>query len=308
MRAASTLSLLLLAACSARQLGTKPVGPGSGVVATGAPGPEATRAAALVTFAFSIGGTVEGLVSTGLVLALEGGDAINIEEDGGFTFTTSIDRGAAYRVKVAAQPDAPAQVCTLAGGTGTMGTASVTSLHVTCAPASTTYGIGGLVSGLHGTLVLSDGPAKVTLAADGVFTFSAPKPAGLAYDVRIAAQPAGQHCAVERGAGIVYGDVEDIGVHCVDASCVNLGWKGGDANWACPQGFRMPTVDELERVSPCIDPADQGRFSSYADIAVSVGGCGCGWNPDFCDEPSIETMRQGRACGDYPQLEVCVVE
>ena len=310
MRTASTLSLLLLAACSARQLGPVP-GPQRGMVVPAALGKGPGGAAWLgapTTLAFSVGGTVEGLRSAGLVLALEGGEQIAIDADGAFAFSTLNERGAAHRVTVAMQPDMPAQVCTLAGGSGTMGTAAVTDLQVTCAPASATYGIGGIANGLHGTLVLANGPAKVTLAADGLFAFSQRETAGIAYDVRIATQPAGQHCTIERGAGVVFGDVVDIAVHFVDASCVNLGWKSGDATWTCPAGFRMPTTAELDRVSPCLDVSDQGCFSAYADIAVSVGGCGCGWNPGFCDVPSIETMRAGRACGDYPQLQVCVVE
>lgn len=308
MRTASTLALLLLAACSTRQLGTPAVIPQPGVIVP-APlvtGPRAPGLGAHVTLAFSLGGTVEGLHGTGLELALDGNETIPIDVDGSFTFATLIERGSSYVVTVAAHPDAPAQACTLSGGSGTMGTQAVTNLHVACAPTSKTYSTGGTVSGLHGALVLADAAAKVTVGADGPFAFSEGKQAGISYDVRIFAQPVGQHCAIERGVGVVFGDVEDIEVRCVDASCVNLGWKGGDATWVCPQGFRMPTAGELARVTPCLDPVDQGRFSSYADIALSVGGCGCSWNPNYCDAPSIETMRAGRACGDYAQLQVCV--
>ena len=61
-------------------------------------------------------------------------------------------------------------------------------------------------------------------------------------------------------------------------------------------------------MSPCIDAVDTGRFTAYADIAISVGGCGCRWNPAFCSAPSVQTMRTVQACGDYEQLHVCVTQ
>ena len=89
-------------------------------------------------------------------------------------------------------------------------------------------------------------------------------------------------------------------------TCVNQGWKTGDADWSCPSGFRMPTTDEWSLVAPCVTSSDQSLFGDFNDVAVSVGGCNCKWNDDWCSLPSIETIREGRACGDYAQLQICV--
>ena len=47
------------------------------------------------------------------------------------------------------------QTCTVSGGSGTVGSANVTSVAVSCASVAT-YSVGGSVSGLSGTVVLQD--------------------------------------------------------------------------------------------------------------------------------------------------------
>ena len=93
---------------------------------------------------------------------------------------------------------------------------------------------------------------------------------------------------------------------CQMILCQNLGWKTGNANWACPNGLRMPTVNEFAKVQSCITQKDTGMFGYYNDIATVVGGCNCKWNGGWCGQPSIETIRGGRMCGDYAQLHICV--
>ena len=177
-------------------------------------------------------------------------------------------------------------------------------------PPTKTYSVGGSVDGLYGQLSLTnEGSDPLLITDDGHFRFVIDLPNAHDYSVRIAAQPVAQHCRVSRSAGQIAGhSIQNVAVTCVDAACINEGWKSGGADWSCPRGFRLPRGDEYTVVAPCLDPEDQSRFSAYADIAISVGGCGCAWNSLWCDEPSIETMRQSRACGDYEQLHVCVVE
>ena len=47
-------------------------------------------------------------------------------------------------------------------------------------------------------------------------------------------------------------------------------------------------------------------FGYYYDIATVVGGCNCKWNASWCGQPSIDTIRGGRMCGDYSQLQICI--
>ena len=91
-----------------------------------------------------------------------------------------------------------------------------------------------------------------------------------------------------------------------EITCQRMGWKYGRNDWSCPNGLRMPTRNEWNRVEPCVTQADQARFGYYRDVAISVGGCNCKWNRNWCGQPSIETIRGGRMCGDYDSLHICV--
>ena len=65
-----------------------------------------------------------------------------------FTFTTEIANNGAYVVTVMSQPSNPSQTCTVTGGSGTVTSADVTSVVVTCA---FDYTIGGTIAGLSGS-------------------------------------------------------------------------------------------------------------------------------------------------------------
>ena len=81
---------------------------------------------------YTIGGHVEGLAGSGLVLQQNGGDNLAISADGAFTFATPLNDGASYAVTVFAQPGNPAQTCTVANGSGTVAGANVDDIAVTC--------------------------------------------------------------------------------------------------------------------------------------------------------------------------------
>jgi Putative esterase len=81
------------------------------------------------TPSFSVGGTVSGLAGP-VVLRDNGGDDLTVPADGGFTFATAVATGSAYAVTVATDP--PGQACAVADGSGTVASAAVTSVTVTC--------------------------------------------------------------------------------------------------------------------------------------------------------------------------------
>lgn len=82
---------------------------------------------------FTIGGNVTGLTGSGLVLQNNGGNDLTVQSAGAFTFSTALATGAAYAVTVKTQPSGgPAQNCTVTSGSGTVGTAAVTTVNVTC--------------------------------------------------------------------------------------------------------------------------------------------------------------------------------
>ena len=86
-----------------------------------------------------MGGTVSGLSGT-VVLQDNGGDDLTVTANGSFTFATTVASGAAYAVTVKTNPSG--QTCTVASGSGTMGSANVTSVAVTCTANSATSRLG----------------------------------------------------------------------------------------------------------------------------------------------------------------------
>ncbi|HEX4830198.1 MAG TPA: hypothetical protein VH478_03785 [Trebonia sp.] len=189
--------------------------------------------------AYTVGGTVSGLAGGSLVLRDNGGDALTVPASGSFTFATTLATGAAYAVTVASAP--PGQACTVAGGAGTVATANVTGVAVSCATQK--YTVGGTVSGLSGTVSLQDnGGDALAVSASGSFTFATALAYGASYAVTVAASPAGQSCTVSGGSGIVgAGNVTGVAVSCATATysvggsvtglsgTVSLQDNGGDA-------------------------------------------------------------------------------
>jgi parallel beta-helix repeat protein len=164
--------------------------------------------------AFTVGGSVSGLSGSGLVLHNNGGDALPIAADGGFTFVTPLFDGSSYDVTVGTPPSTPSQTCTVTDGSGTVSGANVTSVSVSC--ATNLYTIGGTVSGLTGTVTLqNNGGDSLPLSGDGAFTFGTPLPDLSAYSVTVSSQPAGQFCTVSNGSGALAGaNVTTVGVVC----------------------------------------------------------------------------------------------
>jgi trimeric autotransporter adhesin len=169
------------------------------------------------TGSFSVGGTVAGLAGSGLVLRNNGADDLSIASNGSFTFATELASGSAFAVSVATQPTRPAQTCTIADASGTIGGADVRTVKVSCATNS--YTINGAVSGLQGSgLVLqNNGGDDIGVQTDGGFAFPTKIPSGSGYSVTVKTQPSGpaQACSVQSGSGIVADhDVVDIVITC----------------------------------------------------------------------------------------------
>ncbi|MEP7043213.1 MAG: choice-of-anchor Q domain-containing protein [Dokdonella sp.] len=84
------------------------------------------------TATYTVGGTVNGLVGSGLVLQQNGGDDMTIATNGSFTFPTSLADGSTFTVSASAQPSNPAQICVVANGNGTLAGADITDVAVMC--------------------------------------------------------------------------------------------------------------------------------------------------------------------------------
>jgi hypothetical protein len=203
---------------------TQPTGPAQTCTITGGTG-TITNAnvtnvtVTCVTNQYTVGGTVSGLVGTGLVLQNNGTDALPIAANGPFTFPTAIASGASFAVTVSGQPSGPTQNCVVTGGSGTIGSANVTGVVVNCATNS--YTVGGTITGLAGSVVLQNGTDTVTVSSSGSFAFPQPVPSGTAYNVVVLTQPSSpsQVCTVTNGSGTVTAaNVETVAVSCVTSS------------------------------------------------------------------------------------------
>jgi hypothetical protein len=100
------------------------------------------------TSQFLVGGTVSGLAGTGLVLSMAGQTDLAVPAGAtSFAFGTPMASGSAYSMTVKTQPTSPSQTCTVANGTGMMGSANVTNIAVTCAYTVSGTVVKGPVSG-----------------------------------------------------------------------------------------------------------------------------------------------------------------
>ena len=160
--------------------------------------------------AYSVGGTATGLLYP-VILQDGGTDNLTVTADGTFTFPTKIPIGSPYAATVYAQT--PGEFCTVTHGSGTMGTAPITNIALSC---EARYTVGGTISGLTvGSLVLANGGA--TLNIDGgatTFTFAASVTPGSTYNVTIKTMPMGFSCLLANGAGTANSNVQNVAITC----------------------------------------------------------------------------------------------
>ena len=164
---------------------------------------------------YSVGGTVSGLSGT-VVLENNGGNDLSTSANGTFAFSTPLAQGAAYNVTVKTNPSG--QTCSVTNPSGTVATANVTNVSVTCVTnVAPTYSVGGTVSGLSGTVVLeNNGANDLSTSANGTFAFSTPLAQGAAYNVTVKTNPSGQTCSVTNPSGTVAtANVTNVSVTCV---------------------------------------------------------------------------------------------
>jgi len=207
---------------------------GGGIVAGAA---VSSVAVTCVTSQYRLGGAVTGLVGKGLVLR-NGHDLLVVDTSGNFGFSENLPELAPYAVTVETQPTAPAQVCTVSAGSGTMPASNVSTVQVTC--AASTFTVGGTVTGLAGTglgLQLNGGNLQ-TIDRDGAFTFAAPLADGAAFDVAVGRLPAGpaQVCSVAGGRGTIVGaNIGSVQVTCpssVELSATAIGSSQIELQWS----------------------------------------------------------------------------
>ncbi|MCC6782450.1 MAG: hypothetical protein IT457_06380 [Planctomycetes bacterium] len=162
----------------------------------------------------SIGGTLSGLSGGSIVLSLNGVESVTLSANGAFVFATRLLSGASYTVSVVTPP--AGCVAQVSNGSGIV-SADVVGIGIAIDVIA--YGIGGVVSGLDGTLVLQNsGGDDLTISADGPFEVPTRLADGTPFSVSILSSPSGQDCSLGGTiSGVILGaDVTDLSVVCVD--------------------------------------------------------------------------------------------
>ncbi len=130
-------------------------------------GPVTSVAIVCTTSSFTVGGTVSGLVGTGLVLRNNGGNDLTRNANGAFTFGNAVLSGGAYSVTVATQPTGGpvGETCLVGSGAGVVGAANVTNVNVFCGARSCKEIKAGLPSATSGVYPIDpDGSGPVAAA------------------------------------------------------------------------------------------------------------------------------------------------
>ncbi|HUO74585.1 MAG TPA: Calx-beta domain-containing protein [Solirubrobacteraceae bacterium] len=136
---------------------------------------------------FTIGGTVDGLQGSGLVLSNLGTE-LPVSANGSFTLPGTHSVGERYEVNVKSQPRNPDQVCTVENGAGHATNANVTKIAVHCQTSvipsglDTTFGSGGRVT----TPGNGDGNA-VLIQPDGHIITVGPREVGVNFHFQFGA-------------------------------------------------------------------------------------------------------------------------
>jgi large repetitive protein len=229
---------------------------------------------------FTVGGAVSGLSGSGLVLQINGAGDLAVTGNGAFTFAGGLADGASYDVTIRSQPANPAQTCTVSSGAGRISAANVSSVAVVCAEGSTSFTVGGSVTGLTGSglILRNNGAEDLPISADGEFIFPTPVATGAAYAVTVAQSPTNpaQTCSIENGSGVMgSGDVTSVRVIC-SAQAFTV---GGTVTGLAAINLRLRNNDEVIAIG-----AD-GPFTFTRPVAS-----GAAYNV------TIESNPQGQNC------------
>jgi len=132
-----------------------------------------------------------------------------------------LPNGSTYTVLIATEPTG--QLCTITNGTGTISSAPVNNIAITCVSQ---YTISAQVSGLVGTVVLQDnGGDNLTVTTNGTLPFATKIAAGGTYAVTVFTQPATQTCTVTAGGGTATANETAI-VTCVSQYTISAQVSG----------------------------------------------------------------------------------
>jgi hypothetical protein len=126
---------------------------------------------------YTLSATVSGLSGV-VVLRVNGTADVSLSTNGAATLATALSDGASYSVVVASQPAMPAQVCTVANGSGTIAGANVSNVAIAC--STTPLALLGSVPASGASGVARDSSMSLSFSAplDPSVAITAPSAAG----------------------------------------------------------------------------------------------------------------------------------
>jgi uncharacterized repeat protein (TIGR03803 family) len=192
---------------------------------------------------YTLGGTISGLTSSGLVL-VNGSDTLAVNSGASsFTMPTAVAYTSAYAVTVQTQPTG--LTCSVSNGTGTMSSAAVTNIAVTC--SANAYTVGGTISGLtaSGLVLLDNGGDATAVSANATqFTMNTGVAYGSAYAVTVQTPPTGLVCSVSNATSTMgAADVTSVSIACVSNFTFLHSFAGGSSDGADPYHILIQASD-----------------------------------------------------------------
>jgi large repetitive protein len=201
---------------------------------------------------YTVGGTAT-VAGTGLVLQNNGADDLKVTATGKFAFSKTIGSGTAYAVTIKTQPVNPSQTCVLAMPTGSVTTANIASVGVTCTTNKYTVGgnLTGHIAGKKLTLQNNLGD-NLDLSANGAFTFKTAIDSAKPYAVKILTDDGAESCVLTANSGKIAGaNITNVGVACtpcgkndaaLNGRCFYLDGSGG----VCATGYTLAVGKDLD--------------------------------------------------------------
>lgn len=240
------LSLVLVASC----------GGSGGNPAPGAPTPNPTPTPTPNTY--TVGGAVSGLgVGKSLVLQVNGAGNLTVSANGSFTFASAMGTGAGYTVTVQSQP--VGQICVVTNEAGTVGSANITNVSVTCRD--------GIADSWIGTG--SSTSAAINATAQVTWTFertagniASYRPTGTASAVLAACSIAPSSGTLDPTGGVLFVDY-----NATPPTYHGTGLTQWSATWSCP-----PAPPFVNPVTAAYFGGSRGTLGVEAQGQVSPDG------------------------------------
>jgi 6-phosphogluconolactonase len=153
---------------------------------------------------YTVGGTVTGVRGSGMVIEDNSGNALTVVGNGTFQFASGIDQGGAYSVTITTQPSG--QTCVVRNGAGTIGTADIDNVVITCSLPGLYAYVANMSSNSISAFAIDASTGALTPVADSPFASAGTTPVAAVVD------PNGTYLYVANNAS------NNLSVYAIDAS------------------------------------------------------------------------------------------